>query len=434
MKKNLISLSGISLLLSLISSILFEFEILPSILPSGFFALFSSIILFFKLNRSKKIFISLLTSLGLIFYLIAYFLDPSIDLSKMITANQFLISLLISVHFLRLISLSNLKEQETLPVGKKAFFKTYLGLHLFGSVINLSVVLLIADNLYKKAKLTKEQLIVLTRAFSTDAYWSPFFVAFAAATTYAHGSDIHYVLSLGLFLAILSFLYTYLELKYKQSYSLSNFVGYPISMQTIWLPFILLVFVSLTHYFFENIKVIVLISFYCILLVFVFLSFKFNIKKSIKKIVCHSKNKLPSMHSELILFLVAGLFGSAVSNMLLVNNINLPFSTFDGITASIILGVIILVSFLGIHPIISISILGHWMNTMPINQTLMGVMFLLSWGISVGTSPISGLNLTLQARYEVTIKQLFSINLLYALFSYIVSSLCLILLYYFLNA
>ncbi|RXK00396.1 tellurium resistance protein TerC [Arcobacter sp. CECT 8986] len=433
MNKTLINISGISLLISLILSIFYEFKIITSLFPSGIFAFVASTILFFKLNKSKKIFIAILSLLGLIFYIIAYNLDSSINLTKMITSNQFLLSLLISVHFLRLISLSNVKKQEVLPTSKKAFFKTYLGLHLFGSVINLSVVLLVADNLYKKAKLTKEQLIVLTRAFSSDAYWSPFFVAFAAATTYAHDGNINYIVFFGLLLAFFSFIYTYLELRYKQKYSLTNFVGFPISMQTIWLPFLLLVLVSITHYFFNDLKVIVLISFYCILIVFIFLSFKYNIKKSVKKIISHSKNKLPSMHSELILFLVAGLFGSAVSNLLLINNINLPFSTFDGVTASIILAVIILVSFVGIHPIISISILGHWMNTMPINQTLMAVMFLLSWGISVGASPISGLNLTLQARYDVKIKELFSINLVYAFLSYLCASLFLILLSHFLG-
>ncbi|RXJ96394.1 tellurium resistance protein TerC [Malaciobacter molluscorum] len=433
MNKKLTNISGIFLLLSLILSIFYEFKFITSLFPSGIFALLSSIILFFKLNKSKKIFISIFTFLGVLFYMIAYYLDSSIDLTKMITSNQFLLSLLISVHFLRLISLSNIEKQDVLPIGKKAFFKTYLGLHLFGSVINLSVVLLVADNLYKKAKLTKEQLIVLTRAFSSDAYWSPFFVAFAAATTYAHNSNINYVILFGLLLSFLSFIYTYYELKYKQKYSLTNFVGFPLSTQTIWLPFLLLLLVSFSHYIFRDLKVIVLISFYCILVVFIFLSFKYNIKKSVKKIISHSKNKLPSMHSELILFLVAGLFGSAVSNLLLINNINLPFSTFDGVTASIILAIIIIVSFAGIHPIISISILGHWMNTMPINQTLMAVMFLFAWGISVGSSPISGLNLTLQARYEVKIKELFSINIFYAFLSYLFSSLCLVILSYFLS-
>lgn len=216
MNKKLTNISGIFLLFSLILSIFYEFKFITSLFPSGIFALLSSIILFFKLNKSKKIFISIFTFLGVLFYMIAYYLDSSIDLTKMITSNQFLLSLLISVHFLRLISLSNIEKQDVLPIGKKAFFKTYLGLHLFGSVINLSVVLLVADNLYKKAKLTKEQLIVLTRAFSSDAYWSPFFVAFAAATTYAHNSNINYVILFGLLLSFLSFIYTYYELKYKQ--------------------------------------------------------------------------------------------------------------------------------------------------------------------------------------------------------------------------
>ncbi len=429
--KTFISLSGISLFFSFILSILYEFKLFPTLFISGALAFFSATILFYKLSSFQKLFISLLFLLGLIFWAISYKINPQLDLTKMVTANQFLLTLLIGVHFLRLISFSKKQKEKELPKGKDTFFKTYLSIHLFGSIINLSSVLLVADNLYKKAKLSKEQLIVLTRAFSSDAFWSPFFVAFAAAITYAPNTQVSYIIFYGIFISFIAFLFTYFELKKSNIYSLNNFVGYPISMETLWLPFTLLILVLIFHNLLPNIKVIVLISFFCILITFITLLFTQKFKDIINKFSNHIVEKLPSMYSELILFLVAGLFGTGVSNLLLVNNITLPFDTLNALTSSLTLLAIILVSFIGIHPIISISILGNLLNNIDANHTFMATMFLMSWAISVGASPISGLNLTLQARYKVNLKDIYTINIKYALFMYIICVIFLVIIFKF---
>ena len=57
--------------------------------------------------------------------------------------------------------------------------------------------------MYKKAALSNTQIILLTRSFASDAYWSPFFVAFAAAITYAPNLDTFTILINGIFLAFL---------------------------------------------------------------------------------------------------------------------------------------------------------------------------------------------------------------------------------------
>ena len=171
-----------------------------------------ALFLLIRKSSNMKLLLSLFI-LSIMFFSYSILNDFNIDFEKAISVNQYLLTLLIGVGFLRLVASPKVKALKSLPSGKASFFKTYLGVHLFGSVINLSSLILVADKLYKKANLTKYQIIVLTRAFSSDAYWSPFFVAFAAALTYAPNLSMLTILSSGLFLAIIAFFVTFLEVK-----------------------------------------------------------------------------------------------------------------------------------------------------------------------------------------------------------------------------
>ena len=175
--------SGILIFLSFITSIYAYFFNKELVLFSGIIAWLALIILYVLLSN-KKILNTLFT-LSILAFAFSYYKGFDINFIKVFTVNQYLLSLLIGVGFLRLIASPKKDKSMSLPKGKQSFFKTYLGIHLFGSVINLSSLILVADKLYKKAPLSNSQVIVLTRAFSSDAYWSPFFVAFAAAITYA---------------------------------------------------------------------------------------------------------------------------------------------------------------------------------------------------------------------------------------------------------
>ncbi len=118
------------------------------------------------------------------------------------------------------------------------------------------------------------------------------------------------------------------------------------------------------------------------------------------------------------------MFGVSISSILVGLNIEFPFDVFNGFTASILLFVLIFLSFIGIHPIISIAIIGNWMGEL--NHTLLAMTFLMSWSTAVSTSPFSGLNLTMQARYDLKAIEIFKVNILYAIKMYFV---CVIILF-----
>ena len=272
----LFKISGLLIFLSFLVTLYSYFFNNDLLIFAGILAWISFLILFNSIKNKKMILI--LFILSLIAFLISYFNGFKIDFIKVFTVNQYLLTLLIAVGFLRLIATPKKDKLSSLPKGKQSFIKTYLGVHLFGSVINLSSLILVADKMYKKAPLTNSQIILLTRAFSSDAYWSPFFVAFAAAITYAPNLNASIILLNGITLAFLAFLITYYEVIKNKEFNIDEFRGYPLSFDSLYLPFILAVLVLITNYIYPNIKVIALISLYSILMSLFIFCIKFTLR------------------------------------------------------------------------------------------------------------------------------------------------------------
>ena len=420
----LFKISGLLIFLSFLVTLYSYFFNNDLLIFAGILAWTSFLILFNSIKNKKMILI--LFILSLIAFLISYFNGFKIDFIKVFTVNQYLLTLLIAVGFLRLIATPKKDKLSSLPKGKQSFIKTYLGVHLFGSVINLSSLILVADKMYKKAPLTNSQIILLTRAFSSDAYWSPFFVAFAAAITYAPNLNTSIILLNGITLAFLAFLITYYEVIKNKEFNIDEFRGYPLSFDSLYLPFILAVLVLLTNYIYPETKVIVLISLYSMLMSLFILPLKKGFNQAISKFQLHIIDELPKMKVEMALFLVAGMFGMAVSSILIGLNLKLPFEIFDWQIASILLLIFITLAFIGIHPIITIAIIGDFLSG--VNHTLLALTFLMAWSTTVSTSPFSGLNLTIVARYNFDAKVIFKLNIFYAFKMYFICVLCLFVL------
>lgn len=407
-------LSGYLIFLSFFMTLISYFFNENLLIFAGIFAWVSFLFLF-KFLKNKKMIIILLC-LTFVNLFISYIKGYQIDFLRLFIINQYLLALLVAVSFLRLIATFKMEKSAKNNKGVSSFFNTYFGVHLFGSVINLSSLVIVADNLYKKANnLSNTQIIVLTRSYSSDAFWSPFFVAFAAALTYLPNFDKSLIILNGLIFAFFAFIITYLELR--KDNSISNFEGYPINFSTIYVPFLLAFSILLTNYINEDIKVIVLVSLYSLLLTSILLLIKNSFKKTVLIFDNFISTELEKMKMELSLFLVAGMFGVSVSTLLVQYDISSLFQTFTWINASVLLLVFTLLAFIGIHPIITIAVIGDIF--VGFNHTLLAVVFLIAWSTTTCSSPFSGLNLTLQARYNINAKDLVLLNLSYAIKIYI---------------
>ena len=242
---------------------------------------------------------------ALLSWLIAWQTGDISQLLGALTMNQSMIVMLMGVQFLQLVAMPKREQDEALPTGKKAFLRTYLGVHLFGSVINMSAVILVADRLVSMNPLSKQQQILLTRSFTSAACWSPFFAAFAAAMVFAPNASLTVVITTGLGLACIALFITYFDVLKVANNSLDNFVGYPMHFQALWLPPMLAVLVMIGHELMPDVKVILLIALLAVLISGVVLIARFGAMSASKRFLRQVTIELPSMKNEISLFLIA---------------------------------------------------------------------------------------------------------------------------------
>jgi hypothetical protein len=126
------------------------------------------------------------------------------------------------------------------------------------------------------------------------------------------------------------------------------------------------------------------------------------------------------------------MFGYLLSVLLKGQGVDIVFLGFDWIYASILLAIFILLGLIGIHPLITIAILGDFL--VDVDHTLFAVMFLMAWSITIASSVFSGLNLTISARYNIEAKEIFKLNIFYVIKMYLVGVVSLYTVSKFLNA
>jgi hypothetical protein len=119
------------------------------------------------------------------------------DWQPILTANQPLIGMLGAVTFLRLLVPSR-TSRAVASTGRSGVWQTMLGLHLFGSVINIPAVDMVGDRFTAThRRLRREHLLLLSRGYSSAAFWSPFWGAAAAVLTYSPTARIEVLMAVG---------------------------------------------------------------------------------------------------------------------------------------------------------------------------------------------------------------------------------------------
>ncbi len=330
-------------------------------------------------------------------------------LAAAITANNTLITLIISVGFLKLIIKPNARS-EALPTGSAALWKTLLGAHLFGAVINLSAIVIFADRLLSKGKLSDSQIMMLTRTFGANALWSPFFAAMGASLLYSDGAELSVLMSLGLCAAACSLVLTGLGIVNQLQPNIEIFEGYPMHLESLILPAILSVLVLLMNYIFADVSILILVAGAVMVTVVITLLVENKLREALSAFKRHVENGTVNSASELSLFLSAGLLAVGMTSFSMSANYQLPFAEFTGHHAAFTLVCMVLASLIGVHPVISISVMGGVLAPISPDPNLLGLMFLFCWGISIVISPFSGISLLFQSRYQIKATRLMRLN------------------------
>lgn len=393
------NLAGISIFLMTLLSIASALSGLVSPLYVAAFAWFAFFILVRQLPRAMMIQVSAMISVGLVCLVMSRDSISFEVIVKLLSANHSLIAVIASVSFLRLITQPGDTAEEKLPVGKSAVLKTLWGLHLFSSVITLSAMMIFGNRIEKEAAIGKIHGIMFSRTFACGCFWSPFYVAMATALIYAPGSNLLALALAGLPIAVFGLAVSSWELSRNQD--IDTTPGYPVHMDAMFVPLTLSILMVGAHLLFPEFPVLTLIAMLSLALSLAVLVFKQSSATG-PMIKEHIVTELPRINRELSLFLGAGIMSTGIMLLITSSNFSLAIPDFKPSIGILFMLASIFVSIVGVHPIITISVVGSLLLNTSYEPNLLGICMMMMWGLGIVASPLSGINLAIQGRFGLS--------------------------------
>ena len=390
---------------------------------AGIAAWSAALLLFADTSRVLKIQVSLILVIGIAMIVYVSRQSAVEDPGALISANTGLMTMIAAVGFLRLVVIPETQQEESLPVGKKAFLQTILGLNISSSVINISAPILVCDRIHRQHPIQRFSAQTFTRVFCGVSSWSPFFAAMAVVLTYVSDASLSWIIVAGFPFMLIGFIGVYLEARIRFPREVENFVGYPTHLSALKIPAILIVTVALMSQLLAKTSILVLIAISGLLVTASVLVIRHGVAGSIKRLQAYVANGLPRIVNELCLFLAAGVLAGGISALIQHGVFENPFDQFDAITATQILAIMLLCAFCGIHPIIMISGFAPMIMTLNPDPNLLAVTFLFAWHLGTCSNPLSGTNLVFQGRYGIPGWKIAFWNWPYAIVMFVVGAL-----------
>jgi len=330
--------------------------------------------------------------------------------------NTYVVAMLIGVSFIGLIG--NLRGRNR-PQGKaltgaRGMLGTWLGVHLLGSILNLSTVFMVGDRLERRGPLSTPQLLGLNRGLSSAALWSPFFASMGVVMTLAPAMHYATILAFGLPLALVSGMLTVGELS--RRFELADTAGFSLSPRSLLMPVSMAALVMLFHYRLTPTLSIVSIITFLLPGMALLSNLPRGPRWTLRRIHQHTLIRLPAMRGEISLFLCAGLLTHGLSSFIsaATGSTWTLFADFGPLEAVASFLAIVLSAVAGLHPIIGVSVLASMLDLNAGQQTLFAFVGLASWAVGTSVGPLSGINLSLQGRYGVSGTSMMRHNLGYA--------------------
>jgi hypothetical protein len=89
---------------------------------------------------------------------------------------------------------------------------------------------------------------------------------------------------------------------------------------------------------------------------------------------------------------------------------------------SLLLGGAIVVSLLGVHPVVSVAVIGPLVQPLHPDPNVLAMLFLCIWSLGVVASPFSGLNAIMRSQLEVSGRDIMLWNIGYVVVMWVMVS------------
>ena len=387
---------------------------------SGLAGWLAFLLLFLSQPTQFKLFLAL-AGTGLFLLLCGWWLGNPPSIEKILLQNNGLIVMLYCISYLTLLTTPTQAIEKTLPTGRLSAVKTLFGVYLMGSFINASILVLVGERFRKTGDVTRQSTTLTGRAFSMAALWSPFFGAMAVALTYSPEATLYSLMAVGIPLAMIGIIYTLIDLGGNKLHMLQDFKGYPMQADSLWVPALLACSVIIGHQLWPDVSILVIISAAAIGLTIAFLLAKRS-QETKQQLHQHVRNSAPLKARELGLFLGAGLLSVGAQAVFASFSDFHPFTSVSGVLLSVLLAGSIGLSIAGIHPVVTISVLGPLLTPLQGDPNMIAVFYLCMWSLGTVASPFSGTNVIMRSQFGASGGELFRWNIGYVVFMWMVVS------------
>lgn len=397
------ALAGLLILSGLLLQILgfTDFVSVPHLVGYAFWL--ATLLLWRDIPKRTRLQAGVLAGLGLAMLLVTdLYYGESLRWPGILDGNTHVVAMLVGVSFIGLIGNRRERSLGHSVTGLRGTAGTWLGVHLLGTILNLSTVFMIGDRLARNGALSLPQLLALNRGLSSAALWSPFFASMGVVMTLAPEMTYLSVLAVGLPLALLSGVITLFDLS--RRFDLAEVTGFSLSPRSLMMPSVMAMLVLLFHYqLLPGLQIISIITF-LLPAVALISNLTQGPRWTFVRVRQHTLERLPAMRGEISLFLCAGLFTLGLSSLIdaATGGEWTLFAEFGAAQGVISFLVIVISAIAGLHPIIGVSVLASMLNLQGNEQTLFAFVALGAWAVGTAAGPLSGINLSLQGRYGVS--------------------------------
>jgi hypothetical protein len=190
------------------------------------------------------------------------------------------------------------------------------------------------------------------------------------------------------------------------------FTGYPTEKSALLMPCLLALVVIVLHLLWPGLSIPLIIAIVAPLFSFLLMPRDHRRERMQHQFTYGLQRLAP----QFALFLGAGVISTGLAALLasLPDGLDLPIAHFGHWQAWFALGMIVIISFTGIHPLIGIATLAPLIAPLHPDPTLLGMLFLMCWALGTGSSPLSGSNLAICVRYQIAVREMLRWNLPYA--------------------
>ena len=322
---------------------------------------------------------------------------PRID--SVLGQNQPILSMLAAITLLRLLNGPSHPDEPALPSGLGAYLRSMLGIHAFGSVINVSAVIIMSDRLARVRPLAFNQAQLFSRAFSTIAFYSPFIGGVALALSYTPGSSPLVMMMFGAPLAATACLLLYWYAGSGRAGDVESFRGYPLHPGDLKVPVALGASVLIGTVVAPGYSVLELITMLAPVVVVTTLVARGGVRGLGRAGAEYVRTGAPQMGGELALFLGAGVLAAGVVAAATGAGDWELFPRLDAFHASLLVLAFMTTSLICIHPAVLVGVTAALVETTAFDPTLLATAFAMGWGLACPVNPMSGVNVVLATRY-----------------------------------